>query len=133
MIRWLVAFGALFSAMSVSVVLKQAWLSRARGGEQFDDYVASFGPGEHPVDVQRAVFEFLRGRLWIKFPIRASDSIEREFGIVGEDLDDAVRSIAEACGREAVPSERRLLTLLDLVSLVENFPPRGSGAHGAAT
>jgi len=131
MVKWLVAFGVLLSSVSVIVVLKQAWIARTRRGGQFDDFLASFGPEEHPVDVQRAVFECLRGRLWVKFPVRASDSVEREFGIVGEDLDDAVRSIAQACGRDPVPSDRRILTLADLVSVVAGFPPRGSGTGGA--
>jgi hypothetical protein len=122
----LVVFAVLFSAVAVAGVTRQARMARVRRGEQYEDYLGSFEERELPGDVQRAVFEFLRNGLWVKFSVRASDSIERDYGIVGEDLDDAITAIASSCGRRIVLTKQRILTVQDLVILVAGFPSAGS-------
>jgi hypothetical protein len=103
---------------------KQIRLASLRAGQGFREYLASFGPGEWPLDVQRATFEFLRGRLAVEFPVLASDDIERVYGIAGDDLHDAVMSVAYACKRNPVLDEQAILTVRDLVSVVGRFPAR---------
>ncbi len=118
----LLALAALFSGALVVTLSKQIRLASVRAGQGFSEYLASFGPGEWPLDVQRATFEFLRGRLAVKFPVLASDDVERVYGISGDDLHDAVVSVAYACKRSPVLDDHAILTVRDMVSVVGRFP-----------
>jgi hypothetical protein len=102
-------------------------IAASRPGETFDTFRASFAPDDAEPDVLRAVYE--KFQHWNKdavaaFPVRAEDSIYRIYGMVDEDLDDAILDVLAACRRQLRPEEqlRPVVTVRDFVRFVARCP-----------
>jgi hypothetical protein len=64
------------------------------------------------------------------FPVGADDDIARVYGMVDEDLEEAVRGVLAACGRRLPPHEHQkrvgpVVTVRDFVRLVQSCPAAG--------
>ena len=130
---------------AVLLVVGTAWLrvrtrrlAASRPGENFDSFCASFESGKVPPEVLRAVnatFQEWCSDTVPAFPVRADDDIGRIYGMVDEDLDDAVMDTLAACGRQ-LPVEEQLRrmqpvhTVRDFACLIAACPEaRDHSAH----
>jgi hypothetical protein len=69
------------------------------------------------------------------FPVRADDDIGRVYGMVDEDLEEAVLGVVAACGRWLPPGEelRRIgpvVTVGDFVRFVQSCPATRCAGSG---
>jgi hypothetical protein len=105
-------------------------MAASRPGETFETFRGSFESEEIPPEVQRAVYATFQA--WcsgavVAFPVRADDDICRVYGMVDEDLDDAVTETLAACGRQLPPQEQLrqmqpVRTVRDLARFVSRCP-----------
>ena len=105
-------------------------MAASRPGETFDTFRASFTTEEAPPELLRAVYA--KFQEWCSdavaaFPVRAADDIGRTYGMVDEDLDDAVLAVVAELGRRLPPAEQlckmqALVTIRDFVRFVEACP-----------
>src|SRR5262245_21724174 len=106
---FVLGFVALIVALTV---WNRVWLRRlatSRIGENYDTFCSSFGTNEIPEDVLRAVYKTFQewcSGLVAEFPVRAADDIGGIYGMVDEDLDDAVMEVLAECGRKLLPEEQ---------------------------
>jgi hypothetical protein len=101
-------------------------MARARAGESFRHFAAHFGGQGIETEVLLAVYRYFQHRMrWDVegFPVRASDEIAGVYGIVDDELDDAIEELL--AGRE-LPTPTtvlpRMRTVEDLVRLVASRP-----------
>ena len=127
---WLVLGIAIF--MLIAIVyerIKFRRLAAERVGENFDTFRAAFDGEGMLEEAVRAVYEYFQRRVnWMPaFPVRPADDIARMYGIVDEDLVDAVEEIVRGCGRRLPPLVKGepptvLVTVRDLVRAIANCP-----------
>lgn len=101
-------------------------MARERAGESFRDFAAQFSGQGIENEVLLAVyrhFQTVMRRDVEHFPVRPGDEIARVYGVVDDDLDDAIKELLT--GRE-LPTPTTLLprvkTVGDLVRLVASRP-----------
>lgn len=129
--------GASVAIIVALMVIGTIWLRRrtrqiasSRLGETFDTFRASLALAEAPPDVLRAVY--LKFQEWCTdavaaFPVRATDDIGNIYGMMDEDLDDALMEVLAECGRK-LPSKEQLrqlhpvVTVRDFVCFVAGCP-----------
>lgn len=83
---------------------------RRHAGENFETFCSELAADSVPDEISFAVyttFQELCGRVADDFPVRASDGIYEIYGIIDEDVDDAVMDALAKCGRR-FPSEGTL-------------------------
>ncbi|MBI5767979.1 MAG: hypothetical protein HZA93_09290 [Verrucomicrobia bacterium] len=97
--------------------------------ERIEESICSFArllPARaHDTWVVRAVYEELFD--FVRAPIRPSDTVERFWGIDGDDLDDMAFRIAERAGRSMDGADKnpffgRVVTVADMVQFFEHQP-----------
>ncbi len=124
----ILCFAAVFLGGTRLLRFRDRRTAAARRGEGFDDFSRSFG-GEVPLDILRATYGYFSE--WMagstpEFPVRASDSIYRVYGIVDEDLDDAALEILASCHRDPPADFQAIRTVSDLAYYV------AAGTHHVA-
>jgi len=115
-----------FLVMTLSDLWRDRRIARVRIGESVCGFARAFDYRRVDTWIIRAVYEEFSGR----FPLRASDNIEQDLRIDGDDLDDMVGHIAQRIGRslercENNPMFGKVRTLRDLVIFLHHQPRVG--------
>lgn len=123
-------FFALIVAGTIGIRLRFRWIASSRPGENFDAFRSSFAEDEAPIEVLSAVYAEFQD--WCSdsvaaFPVRAANHIGRTYGMVDEDLDDAVLAVVAELGRRFPPAEQLckvqpVITVRDFVRFVAACP-----------
>ncbi len=126
-----VGFIALVVVLSVWGRVRTRRIAASRPGENFDTFHSSFAADDIPTEILHAVYaEFQK---WcsgvVAFPVRAADDIGRIYGMVDEDLDDAVIEVVAKLGRQLPSAEtlrkvQPVITVRDFVLFVAACPVR---------
>lgn len=136
MLEFVCMFGLSLAIVAILAVVGTIWLrirdrriAASRLGETFDTFCESFTADEAALDVLQAVYGMFQN--WCSFPIRADDDIAGVYGMVDEDLDDAVLEVRSECGRQLPPEEEiqqtsSVVTVRDFVRFVETCPKQPS-------
>lgn len=96
--RVLLIVATAIAAGTTYTFIKDRRLKNLRKGEGLDSFISYFSREEIPKELLIRVYEFFEDWMNIKdFPIRPGDSLSKVYGIVNEDLDDAVFKIVKAC------------------------------------
>ena len=122
------------STAFLSVHLVLASRQRRRGRERADDGMDAFLTSLSALEVSpligREVYTYFQKEAIVKnLRLRPEDDLYQVFGIVEEDLDDAVVELARRCGRKdpTTDSLRGLGTVRsvgDLARIISKLPPR---------
>ena len=115
---------ALFFLKTAISWLRDRQVAKIRRGESICEFARSFDYRSIDTWIIRAVYQELSEQ----FPIRASDRLENDLHIDGEDLDDTCRLIARRSGRslqrwEDNPLFGSVRTVRDLVLFLHHQPP----------
>jgi hypothetical protein len=129
---FVLTFLALIVAGTVQIRRRTRRIAASRPGENLATFCASFGAEEVPQDVLKAVhakFQEWCSDAVRKFPVRAADDIGSIYGMVDEDLDDALVDVVRSCGRRLPPlgelrHMRSVVTVRDFVLFVSGCPRR---------
>jgi hypothetical protein len=110
-----------FSAQS-----RRAALVRDRSGKNEDtfvEYLAAYGFDQ---GIARAAYRYLQQMHEIDFPILPKDDLDRDLGLDGDDLKQAVRDLLDETGRQYLPGllSSPLVTVADLVRYIQASPRR---------
>ncbi len=132
MFTWMIAIGgagALFGILAALQVVKIARIKGARVGEGFEEFAARIAGRGVPEEVQREVVAYIQGREFPrKVPVRPEDDLARVYGIVDEDVYDAVVRISAKAGR--IPPSgidnavKGIVSVGDLAEYVAKLPLR---------
>jgi hypothetical protein len=127
---FVLGFIALIAAGTVGIRLRTRRIAASRAGEHFGTFCSAFRAEEVPVEVLRAVHG--RFQEWCsdavdEFPIRAADDIGDIYGMVNEDLDEALVEVVAGCGRQLPPTGElhqmhRVITVRDFALFVSACP-----------
>jgi hypothetical protein len=125
-------FGVLIAIGTIGIRVRTRQIAASRPGENYEVFRSSFEVGEAPPDVLWAVYATFQewcSETVAEFPVRAADHIGDIYGMVDEDLDDAVLEVLEECGRRLPPDEqlrqiRPIVTIRDFVLFVVECPAR---------
>ena len=112
------------------IKIRTGRLAKKREGETFNDFAAQFQDSDIPVDVLKNSYDYfgkwnsVSSRI---FPVRRSDNIADVYGIVDEDLDDAIEEILTMSGhipsmREGMLERFQIETVGDLVFHIASAP-----------
>ena len=125
---WLMLSGIVASFVAGNSLLRyrEQKLANSRRARGFDDFAAYFSGEKIPRDKLRHVYDFFQSWQSVKdFPVQPNDDLYKVYGIVGDDVDDAVIEIA---GRwraklpesfEGLPPVR---TVADIAHLLHQLP-----------
>jgi hypothetical protein len=105
-------------------------LAEQRAGEGFTDFAAHFADAAVPIDILLNTYDYFEdcNSSWaLNFPDRATDNISDVYGIMDEDLEDAVSEILQKCGHRWFSSSEQseppsIETVEDLVLYVASAP-----------
>jgi hypothetical protein len=121
-----VAFALLAGAALVylSAQSRRATLKRQRAGrteESFAEYLGGYG---FDMEIARTTYRYLQDRRGIGFPIEPTDDLDRDLGLDGEDLQETLRDLLQATGRQHLPGMQNtpLVTVVDLVRYIQASP-----------
>ncbi len=116
-----VACLAFFVILSIWNWIRMRRIAASRPGENFDTFRASFTPEEALPEVLQAAYA--KFQEWCAsvpdFPVRADDDIGSIYGMVDEDLDDALLEALKDCARR-LPPEDQLQATTERVESVPN-------------
>ena len=121
---WLaLGFIVLLTVVTVVGRFSMRRIAAARAGESFETFRDAFAMEPVPADVLRGVYakfqECASGFGGTGFPVRADDVIDHVYGMVDEDLDDALEEVISECGRRIPPEEQ--LRRMEPVVTVRDF------------
>jgi hypothetical protein len=115
-----------FALLYFSAQSRRAALVRDRSGkteDTFAEYLAAYGfdPG-----IARTTYRYLQQMQQLDFPIVPRDDLDRDLGLDGDDLKQAVRDLLDEMGREYLPGlmDSPLVTVVDLVRYIQASPRR---------
>jgi acyl carrier protein len=105
-------------------------MSQKRAGMNeytFVNYLATFG---FDADIARTTYQYLQERQNVSFPIDAHDQLDEDLGLDSTDINQSVRELLEATGREYRPGmlHSPLITVEDLVRYLQSCPRKGDVA-----
>ena len=95
---WVLLTGILGTVLAGNWILRrrEQQMAKARRGYGFEEFVAYFSGGNIPEENLRHVYSYFQTCQSAKnFPVRPNDDLYQVYGIVDDDLDDAVMEIAE--------------------------------------
>ncbi len=115
-----------FAMVYLSAKNRRASLVRDRSGrteETFADYLAAYG---FDPEIARTTYRYLQEHQKVSFPIEPADDLDRDLGLDGEELEQAVRDLLAETGRQYLPGllESPLVTVIDLVRHIQASPRR---------
>ncbi len=97
-------------------------MAALRTGENFESFRASFGTDAVPEEILLTVHAKFR-EWWSGhvdgFPVRAGDRLGDIYGMVGEDLEDAISAVLAECHRRLPPENPELYPVI--LDTVRNF------------
>ena len=101
-------------------------LAKTRSGLGFEDFVAYFSGEDIPLYKLREVYNYFQNWQYVKnFPVLPNDDLYKVYGIVDEDVDDAVIELAERW-RVKLPATfdglEPVRTVGDIVHLLNRLP-----------
>lgn len=95
---WLLLSGlaaASFIAGNWLLRYREQKLADTRRGQGFEDFTDHFSGEDIPVDKLRLVYDYFQSWQSVKgFPVRPNDDLYKVYGIVDDDVDDAVIELA---------------------------------------
>jgi hypothetical protein len=102
---WGIIILALFALVAVGtwlIRIHNRGVARQRVGENYADFAAYFAEANIPDEILQTTYKYFQE--WnsdsvVMFPVRATDNIYDIYGIVDEDLEDAVAEILKKSGR----------------------------------
>ena len=101
-------------------------MAKVRSGLGFEDFVAYFSGEDIPLYKLREVYEYFQNWQSVKnFPVLPTDDLIKVYGIVDEDLDDAVVELANRWRANLPPTFEGLgpvRTIADIVHLLNRLP-----------
>jgi hypothetical protein len=105
-------------------------IAKKREGETFNDFAAQFQGSDIPHNVLKNTYDYFGKWNSISsrtFPVRREDNIADVYGIVDEDLDDAIEEILTMSGRilttrEGALEPFRIETVGDLILFIASAP-----------
>jgi len=100
---------ALVAAGTVWIRVRTRRIAASRPGENFETFRSSFAADDAPVEILQAVYA--KYQEWCSdavaaFPVRAADDIGHIYGMVDEDLEDAVLEVVTGLSRQLPPAEQ---------------------------
>ena len=115
---------AIYMAARWSALSRRRALNRQRHGvdeEAFAEYLAGFGFDR---TVTAATYRYLQQVQHVDFPILPSDSLDEDLGLAPEDLQQTVRDLSAALGREPQLGvlSGSLVSVEDLARLLQTSP-----------
>jgi hypothetical protein len=126
---WFLLYGIVASFFAVDSFLRNRTqkLADSRRGQGFDDFIAPFSGENIPADKLRHVYDFFQNWQDVKnFPVDPNDDLVKVYGIVDDDLDDAVIEIAGRWPAKLPPTFEGLgpvRPVADVVHLLHQLPP----------
>jgi hypothetical protein len=114
----------LFVILYVSARGRRASLLRRRSGLTEDTFVEDMVPFGYDPEIARATYRYLQERQNVAFPIVPNDALDEDLGLDSEDLDQTIRALLDATGRDHLPGllHSPLLTVEDLVRYIQASP-----------
>lgn len=124
---FVLGFVVLIMASSVVLGFRSRRIAAERVGENYDTFKASFGVNETPQEVLLATYVWFQKWQFGAFPVRALDNIGSIYGVVEDDLEDAVIEVLAQCGRklsseEQVKRMHPIITIRDFALFVAACP-----------
>ena len=125
---WLLLAGIVSAFVTGNWLLRyrEQRLAKARTDQGFDEFINYFSSENIPRDKLRDVYEYFQNWQSVKdFPVLPTDDLSRIYGIVDDDIDDAVIELAERwrvrlpATFEGLPPVR---TVADVVHLLHQLP-----------
>ncbi len=123
-------FVALFVLLMVWDRIRIRRIAASRPGENFDTFHSSFAADDIPPEILEAVYaKFQKSCSGVvaAFPVRPADDIGRIYGMIDEDLDDAMIEVVAELDRQLPPTEilrkmQPVITVRDFVLFVAACP-----------
>jgi len=130
MTLWLLLSGAVatFLAGDSWLRYRERKLARQRSGQGFEEFAIYFSGESIPRDKLREVYDYFQQWQSMKdFPVQPEDGLYEVYGIVDEDVDDAVIELAKKWGVSLPPdaewaSMGTVSTVADIVRLLSRRP-----------
>ena len=128
---WPILVIASLGLVSIGIEVERRWrirsMAASRAGESICTFARSFDRRSIDARIIRATHEELLPYYHGLCPIRSSDRLSEDFGIVEEDLDDLAIEIARRTSRSLDdlaenPFTSRVETVADLVHFLSNQP-----------
>jgi hypothetical protein len=125
---WLLPIWLVVSFLAGNLLLRyrEKRLAHSRSGQGFETFIAYFSGEDIPRDKLRLVYEYFQSWQFIKnFPVRPSDNLSKVYGIVDDDLDDALIELAARWRAKLPPTFDGLppvRTVADVVYLLHQLP-----------
>ena len=125
---WLLLSGIVVTFLAGNSLLRyrEQKLADSRRGQGFDDFSAYFSGENISREKLRHVYEFFQSWQSVKnFPVHPSDILYKVYGIVDDDVDDAVIELAHRCRAKLPPTFeglRPVRTVADVVHLLNQLP-----------
>lgn len=126
---WLLLTGIVASFLAGNSLLRyrEKKLADSRRGQGFDDFTAYFSGEDIPRNKLRHVYDFFQRWQSVKdFPVHPTDDLYKVYGIVEDDVDDAVVELADRWRAKLPPNFeglRPVRTVADVVRLLHQLPP----------
>ena len=129
-----VCIGLALLILKISANRRQQSLARERDGvteSTFANHMEQYG--FDPV-IASATYRYLQDVQLVKFPILPGDALDEDLGLDSEDIDQTVRELTSALGRELNPGllHKPLVTVEDLVRLLQASPRQRQAESSAA-
>ena len=125
---WLLLAGIVTSFLAGNSLLRyrEKKLAASRRGQGFEDFVVYFSGEDIPRDKLRHVYDYFQNWQSTKdFPVYPNDDLYKVYGIVDDDVDDAVIEMAGRW-RAKLPATfeglRPIRTIADVVYLLRELP-----------
>jgi len=112
--------------LKISADRRHRALAREREGVTESTFAAHLqNYGFDPV-IATATYRYLQEVQLVQFPILPGDKLDEDLGLDSEDIDQTVREMTNALGRQRVPGllHKPLVTVEDLVRLLQASPRR---------
>jgi hypothetical protein len=126
---WLLLSGIVVTFFAGNFLLRrrERKLAESRRGQGFDDFSGYFSGENIPRNKLHHVYDFFQSWQSVKnFPVRPSDDLYKVYGIVDDDVDDAVIELADRWCAKLPPTFeglRPVRTVADVVHLLNQLPP----------
>jgi len=125
---WLLVSGIVTSVLAGNVFLRKRAqkLADSRRGQGLQDFTVYFSGKDIPEDKLRLVYDYFQEWQSVKnFPVLPNDDLSKVYGIVDDDVDDAVIELADRWGATlpvTFDGLQPVRTVADVVHLLNKLP-----------
>lgn len=115
--------------LKVSADRRRQTLARQREGITEQTFTAHLERYGFDAVIASSTYRYLQEVQKIQFPVLPADKLDEDLGLDSEDVDQTVRELSVALGREQTPGLRYapLVTVEDLVRLLQASPRLANG------